>query len=134
LAVEESAPPINDYWETKVMRTLLILNDPPYGTERAYNGMRLANSLAKHEGEEVKVFLMGDAASCAKSGQTVPNGYYSLERMLKGFRVSGGETGVCGTCMDARGMKDDELVEGARRSTLDELTDWTIWADKVLVF
>lgn len=116
------------------MRTLLIINDPPYGTERAYNGMRMANSLAKREDQEVKVFLMADAASCAKSDQKVPQGYYSLERMLKGFRLKGGETGVCGTCMDARGLTDDELVEGARRSTLDELTEWTIWADRVLVF
>lgn len=116
------------------MRTLLIINDPPYGTERAYNGMRLASSLAKREDQEVKVFLMGDAASCAKAGQMVPQGYYSLERMLKGFGLKGGETGVCGTCMEARGLTDDELVEGARRSTLEELTDWTIWAGKVLVF
>jgi uncharacterized protein involved in oxidation of intracellular sulfur len=36
--------------------------------------------------------------------------------------------------MDARGLTDDELVEGARRSTLDELADWTQWADKVLTF
>ena len=116
------------------MRTLLIINDPPYGTERAYNGLRLANSLAKRDGEEVKVFLMGDAASCAKAGQNVPQGWYSLERMLKGLQVKGGETGVCGTCMDARGLTEAELVDGARRSTLEELTDWTLWADKVLIF
>ena len=116
------------------MRTLLIINDPPYGTERAYNGLRLANSLQKREGEEVKVFLMGDAAWCAKAGQTLPQGYYSLERMLKIFRLKGGETGVCGTCMDARGLRDADLAEGARRSTLEELTDWTQWADKVLIF
>jgi uncharacterized protein involved in oxidation of intracellular sulfur len=116
------------------MQTLLIINDPPYGTERAYNGMRLANSLKKREGEAVKVFLMGDAASCAKAGQNLPQGFYSLERMLKVFRARGGETGVCATCMDARGLTDEELVEGARRSTLDELTDWTLWADKVLIF
>ncbi|HSM09613.1 MAG TPA: DsrE family protein [Gemmatimonadota bacterium] len=116
------------------MRTLLIINDPPYGTERAYNGMRIANALAKRDDEQVRVFLMGDAASCAKSGQTLPQGYYSLERMLKVFSARGGETGVCATCMDARGLEDDELIEGSRRSTLDELTDWTLWADKVLVF
>jgi uncharacterized protein involved in oxidation of intracellular sulfur len=116
------------------MRTLLIINDPPYGTERAYNGMRLANSLKKREGEEVRVFLMGDAASCAKAGQTLPQGYYSLERMLKVFRVKGGETGVCGTCMEARGLTDSDLVEGTHRSTLEELTDWTLWADKVVTF
>lgn len=50
-------------------KTLFILNDPPYGTERSYNGLRVAGSLAKREGEEVKVFLIGDAASCAKKDQ-----------------------------------------------------------------
>lgn len=28
------------------MQTLLILNDPPYGSERSYNGLRLAKALA----------------------------------------------------------------------------------------
>jgi uncharacterized protein involved in oxidation of intracellular sulfur len=116
------------------MRTLLIVNDPPYGTERAYNALRLANALLKREGEEVKVFLMGDGASCAKAGQSLPEGYYSLERMLKILASKGGETGVCSTCMDARGIKDEELATGTGRSTLEELTDWTLWADKVLVF
>lgn len=116
------------------MRTLVIINDPPYGTERAYNGLRIANSVAKRDDQVVRVFLMGDAASCAKSGQTVPQGYYNLERMLKVFSARGGETGVCGTCMAARALEDGELVEGSRRSTLDELTDWTLWADRVLVF
>jgi uncharacterized protein involved in oxidation of intracellular sulfur len=116
------------------VKTLLIINDPPYGTERAYNAMRLANSLVKREGEEAKIFLMADAALCAKSGQTLPQGYYSLERMLTIFHTKGGEIGVCGSCMDARGLTEDELLEGARRSTMDELTDWTLWADKVLVF
>jgi uncharacterized protein involved in oxidation of intracellular sulfur len=116
------------------MKTLMIINDPPYGTERCYNALRLASTLAKRDGEEVKVFLMGDAASGAKAGQTLPQGYYSVERMLKGVRVKGGEIGVCGSCMDARGLVDDELAEGAHRSTMEQLTDWTLWADKVLVF
>jgi uncharacterized protein involved in oxidation of intracellular sulfur len=36
--------------------------------------------------------------------------------------------------MDARGLTDEDLLAGSRRSTLDELTEWTRWADKVLVF
>ena len=116
------------------MKTLFILNDPPYGTERSYNGLRLAGSLAKAEGEEVKVFLIGDAASCAKAGQKVPNGYYNLEVMLRGVTRRGGEVGVCGSCMDARGMADADLAEATHRSSLEELTSWTVWADRVLVF
>jgi uncharacterized protein involved in oxidation of intracellular sulfur len=116
------------------MNTLFILNDPPYGTERSYNGLRLAGAVAKHEGATVRVFLMGDAAACAKRGQKVPNGYYNLNRMLQALTLQQAEIGVCGTCMDARGMAVEELVEGAKRSTLDELAQWTAAANKVIVF
>ena len=114
--------------------TLIILNDPPYGTERSFNGLRLANWLTKREGVEVRVFLMADAAACAKRGQKVPKGHYVIENMLRPVTRGGGQVGVCGTCMDARGITDAELTEGCHRSTMDGLTDWTIWADKVLVF
>lgn len=59
------------------MDTLFILNDAPYGTERSYNGLRLARALGKLDGETVRVFLMGDAVACAKTGQKVPEGYYN---------------------------------------------------------
>lgn len=114
-------------------KTLFILNDPPYGTERNYNGLRLAAALAKRDGEDVKVFLIGDAAACAKAGQQVPNGYYKIENMVRAVSRRG-EVGVCGTCMDARGITDAELTADAKRSTLDELTDWTQWAERTLVF
>jgi uncharacterized protein involved in oxidation of intracellular sulfur len=109
------------------------LNDPPYGTERSFNALRLAGALSRREGEEVKLFLVGDAASCAKAHQKVPPGYYNLEVMLRGAAKHGAEIGVCGTCMDARGITDAELAEGATRGTL-ELADWTQWAEKTLVF
>jgi uncharacterized protein involved in oxidation of intracellular sulfur len=115
-------------------KTLFILNDPPYGTERSYNALRLAGSLSKREGEETKVFLMGDAASCAKKNQKVPQGYYNTEVMLRNVGRHGGEIGVCATCMDARGIADAELTDTTRRSTLEELTDWVQWADRTLVF
>ena len=116
------------------MKNLLILNDPPYGTERSYNGLRLACTLAKREGEAVRVFLMGDASTCAKAGHNVPQGWYNLNRMLTVVLQHKGEVGVCGSCMDARGVADTELIQGARRSSMEELTDWTLWADRTLVF
>jgi uncharacterized protein involved in oxidation of intracellular sulfur len=63
-------------------KTLFILNDPPYGTERSYNALRLAGSLSRRDREEVNVFLIGDAASCAKKDQKVPQGYYNAEVMV----------------------------------------------------
>jgi len=116
------------------MKTLFVLNDAPYGSERSYNGLRLAGSLSKAEGGEVKLFLIGDAAACAKGGQKVPEGFYNVQLMLGRVVRNKAEVGVCGTCMDARGIADPELADGTHRSTLAELTSWTQWADKVMVF
>ena len=116
------------------MKILVVANDPPYGTERSYNALRLAGSLAKREGTEGRIFLMGDAVGCAMAGQVLPNGYYHLDRMLVSALRHGAEVGLCGTCMDARGIDDGEIVEGTRRSSLEELADWTLWADQVVTF
>jgi len=113
--------------------TLFILNDAPYGNERAYNGLRLAGALTAKEGQSVRLFLMADAVGCAKNGQKVPEGYYNVQIML-GKVARKGEVGLCGTCMDARGLRDEELIDGTRRGTLAQLADWTAEADKVLVF
>ncbi len=114
------------------MKILLILNDPPYGSERSYNALRLAKALAG-KGVAVTLFLLADAVSCAKAGQKVPQGYYNLELMLKSV-LRNGEVLLCGSCLDARGLRDEELVTGARRSTMDELAEHTLAADRVLVF
>jgi uncharacterized protein involved in oxidation of intracellular sulfur len=114
------------------MKILLILNDPPYGTERSFNGLRLAKALAG-KGAEVTVFLMADAVVCAKAGQKVPQGYYNLELMVKSV-IRKGEVLLCGTCMDARGLAEAELVEGARPSTMAELAERTLATERVLVF
>src|ERR1051326_308504 len=150
------------------VKTLVILNDPPYGSERSYNGLRLAGALAKRDGAAVRVFLMGDAASCGQAGQKTPQGFYNIERMVQavaqaggeigggascgqagqktpqGFyniermvqavAQAGGEIGVCASCMDARGLREAALAQGARRSSLEELADWSGWAERVLVF
>ena len=117
------------------MKVLFILNDPPYGTERCYNGLRLANALVKNDPSvEGTVFLMADAVACGKKGQKTPDGYYSLERMLRRFTTGAHRVLLCGTCMDARGLTEAELIDGARRSAMDELASATLQADKVLVF
>ena len=116
------------------MKTLVILNDAPYGTERAYNGLRLAASLSRQDGSDLRLFLIGDAVACAKSGQKVPQGYYNVQTMLAAVLRHGAVVGVCGSCMDARGIGDEELTDGARRSSMEELTAWTREADKVIVF
>ena len=104
------------------MTYLIVLNDPAYGSERSYNGLRLAMSLAKRDGVELRVFLMGDAVTCAV-----------VERMIHGLTAKGVAVGCCGTCLQARGIGDERLVAGAEHSSLAALTDWVLWAERVLV-
>lgn len=114
------------------MKTLFILNEAPYGNECSYNMLRMIGSLSKRENQEIRIFLIGDAVSCAKHGQRVPQGYYNIEIMLKNAIRNGAEISLCGTCLDARGILETEIVEGTKRSTLEELTDWIVWADKTV--
>lgn len=116
------------------MKMLVILQAPAYGDERAYNGLRLAGSLAKRDDVEVKVFCFGDAVGCAVAGQQLPNGYYHVDRMITAAAHHGAEIGLCGSCMDARGITDSMLIPDAHRSNLDQVTDWTLWADKTVTF
>src|SRR4030066_1255952 len=97
------------------MKTLFIFNDAPHGSEPTYNGLRLAGSLAKQEGNEVRLFMMGDSASAAHRNQKVPQGFYNVEVMIGNMIRHGGKGGVCGTCMDARGLAGGDLAEGTYR-------------------
>jgi uncharacterized protein involved in oxidation of intracellular sulfur len=113
---------------------LFILNAAPYGSEHTYNGLRLAGALAKRAEHKVRVFLMGDAASAAHRNQRVPPGYYNVEAMLGNVVRRGGQIAVCGACMDARGISSEQLADGCKRGSLEELADWSELSDKVLVF
>lgn len=114
------------------VKVLAIVNDQPYGSERPYDALQLAGALSEREGVDVRVFPLGDAVGCAVAGQQLPNGHYHLDRMHAASAAR--EVALCGTCMDARGLQESQFVDGAQRSTLEKLTDWTLWADKTLVF
>lgn len=117
------------------MKILFILNDPPYGTERCYNALRLSHALLKNDPDaRVTVFLMADAVVAAHRNQKTPDGYYNMERMLKRVIIGKGSVLLCGNCMDARGASDADIMDGARRGTMGELATETSTADKVLVF
>lgn len=68
---------------------LFIINDGPYGNERAYNALRLAHNLVKRPETSVRIFLTGDGVSCARKGQKTPDGYYNIERMVKSLARRG---------------------------------------------
>jgi uncharacterized protein involved in oxidation of intracellular sulfur len=117
------------------LKILILINDAPYGTEKAYNALRLANQLNKnHEAVEVRIYLTADAVNCAVANQTTPNGYYNIERMLKLSLNKGAKVRICGSCADARGLNTSQLVEGSEISSIGALADWVIDSDKIIVF
>lgn len=117
------------------MKLLIIINDAPYGTEKAYNALRIANQTNKDFPEtEVCIFLMADAVGCAIANQNTPNGYYNIERMLKLSLNKGATVKLCSSCMDARGFKTDNMIQGAERSTMAELTQFIAESTQVLTF
>jgi uncharacterized protein involved in oxidation of intracellular sulfur len=116
------------------MRVLVIANDAPYGSERTYNALRLASALLTVESDlELTLFLLGDAVACAKAGQTTPQGYYNVERMLIPV-VRKGLVLACETCLAARGLEAKDLADGCRAAKLGELASLVLDADKVLTF
>lgn len=118
------------------MNILFILNDAPYGSERTYNALRLAMTLQKEQAEsiEVRIFLLADAVINALPNQITPQGYYNVERMLKAILSKGAQVKACSTCSEARGIKELALVEGVSISTMTQLSQWVVEADKVLTF
>ncbi|MCL5985552.1 MAG: DsrE family protein [Actinobacteria bacterium] len=117
------------------MKILIIINDAPYGTEKAYNALRVAMQLQKEQPHiEVRIFLMADAAICANANQNTPSGYYNIELMLRTVINKGGKVKICGTCANARGMKDLKLIDGAEMSNMVEMTRWILESDKILTF
>ena len=116
-------------------RIVILINDAPYGTEKAYNALRLAMQIQKdYEGANVCVFLMADAVTCALQNQNTPNGYYNIERMLNAVLLKNGKVKLCGSCSDARGLKELKLIEDAELSTIKELTQLTMECDRMIIF
>ena len=112
---------------------LFIVNDSPYGNERPYNAFRLALNLLKRDECEVSVFLMGDGVNCAIAQQQTPDGYYNIARMLKSL-ARRGKVATCGTCVETRGLDPKSFVPGVEKGTISMAGEWSIAADKVLVF
>ena len=119
-----------------MQKILIIINDAPYGTEKAYNALRMAMTLQKDHSEsvEVKIFLLADAVFCALPNQKTPNGFYNIERMLKSVIQQGGEIKSCGGCSEARGISELSFIEGVKLSNMKEFAQWTVECDKVLSF
>lgn len=114
----------------------MIINTVPYGDEKVWNALRLAEALTSAAIKmKVNIFLLGDGVTIAKKGQKPPEGYYNLEKMLKKLVDHGVEVIICKTYLNARGLIQQELIEGVKiGSTVLDLARWIKESQKILTF
>ena len=113
--------------------TTIILNHAPYGTEKSYNGLRIALSLKKKK-ENVRIYMIDDGVLNAIKGQKPPDGYYNIERLIKSLVKRNSDVYIWGSCSDTRGVSDDIIIDGVKRGNLDILAEWIISSDNVLTY
>lgn len=114
------------------MKYLFIFNDAPYGSQRTHNGLRLAVALSKQN--SVRIFLLGDGVTSAIGALNPAHADYNPQEMLRQLAARSVTIGACRTCLEARGIGDEMLIPEAKRSTMDDLANWTEEAEKVLTF
>ncbi len=118
-----------------MQQVLIIVNDAPYGSERLFNALRLAIQLNEQESPPAKVnmFLLSDAVTAALPKQNPAEGY-NIQQMLEIVIAQGSKVKFCGTCMHARGLSDLAVIKGCKVSTMDDLAQWVLAADKTITF
>jgi len=56
------------------MKILIIINDAPYGSEKAFNALRIANQINKDYPDAiVSIFLMADSVRSHQTATTISN-------------------------------------------------------------
>ena len=111
----------------------IIINEAPIGKERAFTALRFATACVL-EGHKVNLFLIENGVYVAKKGQNssaeTPNLGGYLEELIK----RDVEVKTCIVCIQARGLIESDLIEGTKIATIQELVEWTVASDKVVVF
>ena len=118
-----------------MQKILFILNESPYGSEKSFNALRLAVNLQEEHGKEVhiKVFCFSASVLSGLVGQN-PNEGSNVQQVMEILIAQGAEVKLCTSCTKARGLSEAKLIDGVTRGTLDDVSNWTLWADKVINF
>jgi sulfur relay (sulfurtransferase) complex TusBCD TusD component (DsrE family) len=111
----------------------IVLQEAPYGNEKAWNALRLSQGLLS-AGSKVRIFLYADSVLAAKKGQDTPKGYYNIGDMLKSLIDRGVEVRSCITCTKARGLTEEDFIEGAVVGKTMDLAHWVEEGGPVMVF
>ena len=108
----------------------IVIADGPYTKERPYTMLRFAYT-ALLEDHKINIFLVEDGIFVGKKKQD-PSTYDNLEKWMKDIISEGANVKACAVCMKARGMPEEELIEGIKKTTMNGFVDMCVEADKIL--
>lgn len=108
----------------------IIIGDGPYTAERPFTMLRFAYT-ALLDGFGVNIFLLEDGIFVGKKNQD-PATYDNIGTWMKDVLSEGANVKACGVCMKARGIIEEELIEGIKKTTMNTLVEMCDEADKVL--
>ncbi|MBA2869122.1 DsrE/DsrF/TusD sulfur relay family protein [Methanococcus maripaludis] len=114
------------------MKFTVIIGDAPYGKERAYSALRFALT-ALLEGIDINIFLLEDGVYVGKKDQN-PAGVPKYSELLENAIEAGAVVKACGPCGKARGISDEELLDGIVFATMHDLIAFVKESDKTVNF
>ena len=108
----------------------IIIADGAYTKERPFTMLRFAYT-ALLEGHKINIFLVEDGIFVGKKNQD-PSTYDNIGKWMTDVISEGAKVKACGVCMKARGIAEDELMEGIERTTMNGFVEMCEEADNVL--
>ena len=108
----------------------IIIADGPYTRERPYTMLRFAYT-ALLEGNKINMFLVEDGIFAGRKNQD-PTTYDNLGKWMKDVIEEGANVKACGVCMKARGISEEELIDGISKTTMNGFLEMCEEADNVL--
>lgn len=115
--------------EEKKIFTIAI-GDGAYTKERPYTMLRFAYT-ALLEGHKVNIFLVEDGIFVGKKQQD-PATYDNVGKWMRSVLEEGANVKACGVCMKARGVSENEFIEGIEKTSMNGFLEMTLEADKVM--
>ena len=110
----------------------VVISESPYGREKPYTALRFALSSLVDE-HNVNLFLVQDGVFVGLKEQA-PKQYPNHFELLETFLEEGGKLRVCGVCINARGVSQEDLIDGAEVVGMHEFVDWVAESGNVLMF
>ena len=116
---------------TELKKTFtIIIADGAYASERPYTMLRFAYTALLEE-HKINIFLVEDGVFVGKKNQD-PASYDNVGKWMKDVIEEGANVKACGVCMKARGLSQDEFIDGIEKTTMNTFVDMCAEADNVL--